>query len=154
MQKLFIINYNNKKFRIFIDEEKRKTFLEIDKNGEYDYPSLEDFTYLHNIYNNYNYFNCYDIRDYFYKEKVRIASGLLSVVVALNSIPGVMAKSNIEVTNEGVSISENKEVVVSIKDSKALDSLLGSLNPKKEEVKKAIEDNSNLNSYVKIKMKK
>ena len=40
-KKLFPIKYNNKKFMIFIDENNRQTFLEINNQGEYEYPMLD-----------------------------------------------------------------------------------------------------------------
>ena len=46
-QELFKIEYNNKNFMIFLDENNRKTFLEIDKLGDYVYPELEDFIAAH-----------------------------------------------------------------------------------------------------------
>ena len=34
---------------IFIDENNRQTFLEINNQGEYEYTMLEDFVDLHNM---------------------------------------------------------------------------------------------------------
>ncbi len=48
------INYQNKIVAIFQDKVGRKTFLEVDKKGEYQYLSVKDFLYLNNIYNNVN----------------------------------------------------------------------------------------------------
>ncbi len=149
-KKLFEINYNNKRFIIFIDNHKRKTFLEINNNGKYIYPSYEDFKALHNIYNNHNPFLCYDIKKYIYKEKVRLASGLLSVVVTLNSLPNAYASSNITIENEQVSISENISKPLTYIDSlDELDSILGFKTISKEEVSKAIDNNNDLDSYIK-----
>lgn len=50
-QVLFTIEYKNKIFTIFNTTYNRKTFLELNAEGKYIYPTIEDFIELHNIYN-------------------------------------------------------------------------------------------------------
>ncbi len=147
-QKLFSIEYNNKKFTIFMDKNNRKTFLELTKDNEYVYPKLDDFLYLNKIYNN-NDFKFYSIKDFLFKEKVRIASSALAVIVSLNALPTAHAL-NFQVDNNAVTIS-NSEVLpeVFISNSKDLDQVLNYKNVSKEEVSKTIDNNSKLTPLVK-----
>ena len=50
-KKLFGIEFNKKKFIIFLDENNRRTFLEMNEKGEYEYCMLEDFLVLSKIFN-------------------------------------------------------------------------------------------------------
>ena len=67
-KKLFRIKYNNKEFDIFIDQYKRKTFLEVCGN-KYKYPLYEDFIYLFKIYNQNNPFVSYDEHEFIISDK-------------------------------------------------------------------------------------
>ena len=91
-KKLFNINYNNKTFTIFLDKYGRRTFLEVSNEGKYKYPTIDDFIYLHKIYNERNPFvSYYDIGDklpvykpkkYTFKEGVLDLTKFISVVLA------------------------------------------------------------------------
>ena len=154
-QELFKIEYNNKNFMIFLDENNRKTFLEIDKLGDYVYPELEDFIALHKIFNTKEPFICYAPR-FKFTEKVRVVKGtvvsLLTLITILNNIPNVYASDiNVEIKNESVVISEivtEKEQAIekriSIKDTNELEQYLGHLDVTKEMVLKAINENAKL----------
>ena len=154
-QELFKIEYNNKNFMIFLDENNRKTFLEIDKLGDYVYPELEDFIALHKIFNTKEPFICYAPR-FKFTEKVRVVKGtvvsLLTLITILNNIPNVYASDiKVEIKNESVVISEivtEKEQAIekriSIKDTNELEQYLGHLDVTKEMVLKAINENAKL----------
>lgn len=151
-QKLFPIDYNNKKFMLFLDENNHKTFLEIDSTGEYVYPTLEDYLALYKIFNIKEPFICYAPR-FTFKEKVRVAKSsiisLLTVITILNSIPTASA-ANIKVEEQENSIVISEEVeqkeqqVISITDTADLEKYLGHLNVTKEMVIEAINENVNL----------
>ena len=85
-KKLFDIKYHNKTFTIFIDDNHRRTFLEKNDLGEYIYPTLEDFKALNNIYNIHNPLIEYDLRKYFFKEKVRLTSGVLAITLLATTL--------------------------------------------------------------------
>ena len=107
-KKLFEIDINNKRFAIFIDNNKRKTFLEIDNSGNYKYPLLEDFIYLNDIYNNKDIFTVYVPR-FKYTEKIRVGSILLSVVLITGSLSykfGTSYKVKYNKDEESIAISE------------------------------------------------
>lgn len=157
-QKLFPIDYNNKKIMLFLDENNHKTFLEIDSTGEYIYPTLEDYLALYKIFNMKEPFICYAPK-FTFKEKVRVAKGsiisLLTVITILNSIPNAYASNiNVEVKEDSVVISEEVEQkVISITDTKELEIYLGHLDVTKEMVTEAINENDNLPAkYKKIAM--
>ena len=148
-QKLFPIDYNNKKFMLFLHENNHKTFLEIDSTGEYIYPTLEDYLALYKIFNIKEPFICYAPR-FTFKEKVRVAKGsiisLLTVITILNSIPNAYASDiNVEVKEDSVVISEEVEQkVISITDTTDLEKYLEHLDVTKEMVIEAINENANL----------
>lgn len=129
-KKLFEIKYNNKKFAIFIDENNRRTFLEINEKGNYVYPTEEDFLYLNNVYNNSNPF-LVDVTNYTFKEKVkRVAYGTLATIVVLNSSKMILKKYIPKISDNKLeifqsSILSNKKEIIEIKDLKQLDDLLG-----------------------------
>ena len=91
-EKLFDINYNNKRFSIFSDKNNQKTFLELDKNNNYLYPTLNDFLTLDNIYNQKKSVVCYEV-DKKIKNKIRIyLAGTLIVLNVFCAKNGVYAK--------------------------------------------------------------
>ena len=157
-KKLFPIEYNNKKFMLFLDENNHKTFLEIDSTGEYVYPLLEDYIALYKIYNIKEPFVCYHVQKYRFQEKVRRIKGtvasLLTVVTLLNGLPKAQAgEITLEVKENDTSIEliENAKTdneakwYVDITDPIYLDRYLGELNVTKEMVIEAINSNDNLN---------
>ncbi len=80
-KKCFDIRYNNKVFTIFVDELHRYTFLEKNKEGNYLYPTLEEYKVLNKIYNEHNPFILPSVKEYTFKEKVRV--GALSIAISL-----------------------------------------------------------------------
>lgn len=159
-QKLFPIEYNNKRFMIFLDECNRRTFLEIDSKGEYAYPVLEDFLSLNKIFNNREPFICYNVQKFTFKEKVKVIKGttisLLTVLIMLNNMPRALASEiKAEVKDDNIVVSEEvledkvvKESVI-INDIKDLNQYLGYKRVTKELVLNAINNNPNLNTKYK-----
>ena len=159
-QKLFNINYNNKEFTIFIDEKNRKTFLELTKDGNYIYPTLEDFTYLHNLYNNTDITQISSSKLSF-KECVRYKALTLSVIALLN-LTSCYKKSNLKVEDTNLIITEetlagpnylsestniteeSNDTINIITDLKALDTLLGITSVDYDTIKATITNNPNL----------
>ena len=88
-KKLFTINYNNKKFLILVDDNHRKTFLEV-KDGSLTYPTLEDFKYLHKVYNEKDPLITY-VTKYKYVEKIVHNDKLMDLKVAIST--GLLAMS-------------------------------------------------------------
>ena len=81
-KKLFNIKYNNKIFTIFLREDGRRTFLELQKDNTYIYPTLEDFTYLTELYNDKSLVD--RTVKFTFDEKVRVGAATLAVVSLLN----------------------------------------------------------------------
>lgn len=156
-RRLFSIEYNNKKFMIFIDENDRRTFLEINNQGKYEYPMLEDFLTLHKIFNNKNPFICYNIQKFTFKECVKATKNgivsLLTVITILNSMPTALAVSNIEVKENSIVITENdidlswkKQLLASYI---TLDEYLKDTNLTKELILETIDNNNDLPENIK-----
>lgn len=147
-KKLFDIKYNNKIFTIFLAPDNRKAFLEKGEDGKYLYPTLEDFKVLNDIYNNHNPLVFNDIHDYFFKEKVRLVSGIMAVVVSGNIIADVLHNYQVEqVTDEYVTLVIDDSIKVASRtfsDVADLDKILGYKTVSKEQVFEAIDNNSNL----------
>ena len=161
-KKLFPIDYNNKKFMLFLDENNHKTFLEIDSTGEYVYPLVEDYIALYKIFNIKEPFICYSVPRYRFQEKVRRVKGtvasLLTVITLLNSLPKAQAgeitlevkenDTNIELV-ENVKTNIEAKWYVDITDLAYLDRYLGELDVTQEMVIEAINSNDNLNQKYK-----
>ena len=157
-QKLFPIDYNNKKFMLFLDENNRKTFLEINESGEFIYPILEDFITLHKMYNTREPYLCYAPK-FTFKEKVKVIKGsvvsLLTVVIMLNNIPTVLAdnqKIKVEadkliISNETLEQTSKHTAPTNVLEEIA--HILGEQNVTKEMVIEAIHKNDNLNNKYK-----
>ena len=150
-KKLFDIEWNNKIFTIFIDNNHRRTFLEKNKDGEYIYPTLEDFKILNNIYNVHNPLIEYDLREYFFKEKVRLMSGILALTILSTATNALATFKNYQVEEDGESVSvvaenatPNMRLITNLSD---LDSVLGYKTVSKEEIVNAIYANPNLTDY-------
>ena len=154
-KKLFDIKYNNKTFTIFIDNNHRRTFLEKNDLEEYIYPTLEDFKALNNIYNIHNPLIEYDLRKYFFKEKVRLTSGVLAITLLATTLGDALATNfqnyQVEETEDSVVITSVDAVKAmhQITDLKELDSILGYTSVRKEQVLEAVNANPNLNNYYK-----
>ena len=154
-KKLFDIKYHNKTFTIFIDDYHRRTFLEKNDLGEYIYPTLEDFKALNNIYNIHNPLIEYDLRKYFFKEKVRLTSGVLAITLLATTLGDALATNfqnyQVEETEDSVVITsvEAVKAMHQITDLKELDSILGYTSVRKEQVLEAVNANPNLNNYYK-----
>ncbi len=154
-KKLFPIEFNHKKFMIFLDENKRRTFLEIDENGNYAYPSIDDFIALHNMFNQKNTHVFYAVRKFSFKEKVKKgAMGLLSVVVILSNLPRASASEfKIDAQDASFTITEtdsieNLKYTNIFEDISDLDDYFGS-KVSKDMVLEAINNNVNLNAKYK-----
>lgn len=100
-KKLFTITYNNKKFLILVDKNHRKTFLEV-KDENLTYPTLEDFKYLHKVYNEKDPLICYVTR-YNYGERIvhesKLTSLFLAVQLGLLSITALSTGSKVDNVN-------------------------------------------------------
>ena len=154
-KKLFNITYNAKEFTIFIDEKNRKTFLELTKEGNYIYPELNDFIYLHNLYNNSDITKISSLPKLSFKEKVRYQALTLSVIALLN-LTSCYQKSTVKIEDNNLIISEenldtskylasnsnldtsNSDKINIITDLKAFDELLGITSIDYETVKELI----------------
>jgi len=160
-KKIFDLNLNNKKFTIFIDDKGRFTFLEKNNKGEYIYPLLEDFLFLHNVYNNVNPFILYDVNRYSFEEKVRygIATTMAVVTLLTTSINfgRTIGRLEANVKDGEVVISESPEpyeetepYYVAINKPSDLDRFFDSEKITPEVVREAINNNENLPKEYKI----
>ena len=161
-KKLFNINYNNKTFTIFLDKYGRRTFLEVSNEGKYKYPTIDDFIYLHKIYNERNPFvSYYDIGDklpvykpkkYTFKEGVLDLTKFISVVLA--GVIGFNSFVSFELRkNNDKDILEVKPAYINscFDDAKTLDSYLGIDNVSEEDLIAVINNNPNLDDMYKEK---
>lgn len=170
-QTLFDIRFNNKFFTVFIDKFNRRTFLEIDKSGKYIYPTLEDFTMLHRIYNERNIFVMYaskyydsiynkipdhpNARKMTFKEYVRITTGATACVLAGiligNSLSSVLFGRQLELVREenNLIVTANYVSEALIDNPNELDNILDYKSISKEDVINVINSNENLNDYYK-----
>lgn len=152
-KELFSIEYNGKEFTIFINENGIRTFLEINEKGEYEFPMLEDYLALYEIYNIHNPYVHYGPLRLNFENHVKVvkngAISLLAVVILLNNIPQAMAQSvRAEVTDSQVVLTHtainDKKEVITISDTKDLDKYLGPVNLTKALILDAINNNDNL----------
>lgn len=161
-KKLFNINYNNKTFTIFLDKYGRRTFLEVSNEGKYKYPTIDDFIYLHKIYNERNPFvSYYDIGDKLpvYKpKKVTFKEGVLDLTkfisVVLAGVIGFNSFVSFELRkNNDKDILEVKPAYINscFDDAKTLDSYLGIDNVSEEDLIAVINNNPNLDDMYKEK---
>ncbi|MDE6284375.1 MAG: hypothetical protein K2M17_01340 [Bacilli bacterium] len=157
-EKLFSIEFNNKKFMIFLDRNNRRTFLEINEKGEFEYCMLEDYLALYNIFNMPNPYVVYSISEFNFKQCVKVVKkgvlSLLSVITIINSMPNALAmEANVEVTDDSVTISEaspsNKKEYILIKDTNDLDKYLGHVDVTREIILDAINNNEKLPENIK-----
>lgn len=151
-KKLFDIEYNNKKFTLFLGKDKRIAFLEKEEQDKYCYPAFEDFKVLNNIYNVRNPFIFYSSKKAFFKEKVLLASGILAIVMSIYPLFGLNAEYKID-EEEGivyVTLADNTFRSKTFKDTSDLDEVLGYTSVTKEEIMDAINNNPNLSEYYKI----
>ena len=88
-QKLFKISYNGKKFLVLRADNSRLTFLEVTEEGGVNYPKLEDFQALNNIYNNHD-FTIMPSERLGYPEKIRWKESLLALIVSGSIIFGTV----------------------------------------------------------------
>ncbi len=153
--RLFNISYNNKIFTIFLDKNYRRAFLEVNDNGTYSYPLLEDFLYLNDLYNNRSPFIA-DISKFSFTAKVKkVALGTtiyLSIVVPafvglVNSTPSIDNDQIILVQD-----IDNKKEHILIEDVKQLDEILGYKSVNVDEVHAAIDNNPSLSFEYKTKL--
>ncbi len=150
-KKLFTIKYNNKDFLILVDNNHRKTFLEITKNGEYIYPEYEDYKNLFEIYNNYDYTIKYN-KNVTYKEKVRYKSMLLVASVILSAEIGYIGKRIIElddIDKNTLSIAFQRMYKDETHNRSDIDLFYDNEVITREDVVNVINNNENLNDYYK-----
>lgn len=156
-KKLFTITYNNKDFMLFLDENNRKTFLEINDSGEYEYPNLEDFIALNKIYNYNNPFICYNITRFKFKECVKqVKNGVLSLLTVLtliNSIPSALAgEVKYEVNDKSVVLSYEPFIAgnsITITDTNDLEKYLGEINITEELIIETVNNNNKIPEDIK-----
>lgn len=153
-KKLFPVEYNNKKFMIFLDDNNRRTFLELNNKEEYEYPILEDFIALNKIFNTREPYICYNVQKFNFKECVKVAKkgivGILTVISIINSMPNAHAQSTEVKVNDSsiivaINASENEIKEIYVNDVKELEQYIGHLDVTKEMVIDAIDNNYNLN---------
>lgn len=158
-KKLFPIQYNNKKFMLFLDENNRITFLEQKENSEYEYPMLEDFIALTKMFNNHDSFICYRIPKFTFNECVKTTKNgvltILSVITIINSMPTALAaeakienKSDSSITVTIDSLEQEKQEII-IEDLDDLNKYLGHLDVTQEMVIEAIDNNPSMNNRFK-----
>ncbi len=152
--KLFEIDFNNKRFGIFMDKDARRTFLEIKDDGEYVYSFFDDYKVLNRIFN-CSRCNVFYVPRYDFQEKVKVMKKnvvmLLAVVTMLNNISVAQASElKLDVLDDELVISSEEadnEFIeyIDINDVKELDAYIGELDVTKEMVIEAINKNDNLN---------
>ena len=146
-KKLFTIIFNEKKFLILAGEDYHKTFLEVMEDGNYIYPTYEDYKKLNDIFNNHA--NRYEITRLFFREKVRYKAAILLIL----SISGAfITKKVIQSDNEELTCAVYDEI--SSRDSETLSLIYGNEIVTKEMVIAAIDNNIHLeNRYKEIAKK-
>lgn len=156
-RKLFDIHYNNKNFSIFIDEKNRRTFLEINKEGKYIYPILEDFQFLNHLYNNFNPFLA-NATKYTFQEKIRRGIyGILASVVIISSTSCTFKNYIPKLSDKELLLEEenrfaSEKELIEIKDLSQLDEILGYKNVSIEKIHTAIDNNINIEYSYKRKI--
>lgn len=157
-QKMFEIELNSKKFAIFLTDNNRCAFLEVNKNGDYDYPSVEDFLVLNKVYNNRNPFILHEIPTYTFKEKVRdYVLGTLAVIIVLSvGKEAGKREARYEASKTETEIVLEEEPIVKIENTTRriyttddLTSALGYDSVTIEEIHEAINNNPNLSDEYK-----
>lgn len=136
---LFNINYNNKVFSLFLNENNKIYFL-INNNGKYFYPSYEEYIYLNNIYNENNFISYKYLK---IEEKVIIKNTAVSLALltALNvSTFGNKISKKEPINSEVVSTQSN----IQITSLESLNSIIGYQNISLEEVINTINLNKNI----------
>lgn len=142
-KRLLDIKYNGKIFSVFLDDKNRRTFLEITKEDKYAYPTLEDFTYLHNLYNNKNPYLKFSEK-FRFEEKVRLGAACLIISPA---ILNASKFTTLKLTDEDLKIIPKETThpdIIYINDLNVLDSIFDSAKITFDDVKNAIDANSNL----------
>lgn len=140
-KRLFVTNYNNKAFCIFLDENYHRAFLRVNSNGTYAYPLLEDYLYLNDYYNNRNPF-LLDITKCTFKEKAKkiIVGGAIYLSLV---IPIGMTLSYIDPFETSAS-SEKDNSQIEIKDNNQLDEILGYKTVSLDVIHRAIDNNDKI----------
>lgn len=147
-KKLFAITYNNKKFLILVDENHRKTFLEVASDGKYIYPTYEDYLALYDIYNNHNYDILCDLRKLSYKEAVKYKLGVLLVAAGIYGFClGSAIKADVDAKT--LNISYTQQVKEVSRDSETLAQLYGNDWITRDDVIRVINENDNLSERYK-----
>ena len=157
-QKLFNINYNNKIFTIFIDENGRRTFLELKSRNKYRYPNIEDYIYLNKIYNERKAFISYYVgeklpihkpKKVIFKENLISATGIISVILtSVIGINSIRYSYMLEKRNDFVEITPTYTNTI-FDDSKVLDSYLGTSSVSIDKLIDVINDNLNIDDIYK-----
>lgn len=143
---------------IFEDENERNTFLEINSNGEVDYPLLEDYLALYKIYNFHNPYIDYFIPSFNFKSAVKVLKNgtisLMTLITIINTIPNVQAL-DLETKIDESSVvlyesvpKENKKTIV-IEDVKDLDKYLGEVKVTKDLILRTIDKSEKIPEDIK-----
>lgn len=157
-KKLFDIKYNNKKFTIFLGEDGKKAFLEIDKDGKYQYPHIDDYISLYKIFNMRNPFILYnnDLQKYSigeilpihkpehvkFKEKIKSGISFVAASLIIGNLWTSEIKNIYEIEKEYL---KQKSITV----EETIDNYLGTQSVSEEELINAINSNPNLNDLFK-----
>ena len=162
-KKLFRIRYNQKVFDIFSDQYRRKTFLEVNSDGKYNYPLIDDFVFLHSVYNQRNPFILYsgeklpihrELSDYSFKEFVRVYIGSISTICLAFPIAalitGYTSSSYLKLEYKDHEINIKKVPVdgTVVEHTNQLDNILGS-KITVDTVLNTINSNDSLSDYYK-----
>lgn len=159
-KKLFGVEFNNKKFMIFIDENNRRTFLEMSAKGEYEYCMLEDFLALSKIFNGNNPYLTCDVSKFNFEECVKFAKNgvltILAVIVVMNcSTPEALAANiDYEVNNDSVAISYSatpttKNEIDLTNVQELLNEYLDEIDLSEDLILEAIDNNQNIPDNIK-----
>lgn len=136
---LFNINYNNKIFSLFLNEQNKIYFL-INNNGKYFYPSYEEYIYLNNMYNEKNFISYLPLK---IEEKVIIKNTAVSLALltALNiSTFGSKTSRKMTINSEIVSTQN----IIQITSLESLNSIIEYQNISLVEVINTINLNKNI----------
>ncbi|MCI9279689.1 MAG: hypothetical protein HFJ02_02675 [Bacilli bacterium] len=159
-KKCFDTTYNNKVFTIFVDEFHRYTFLEKNKEGNYLYPTLEEYKALNKIYNEHNPFVLPSVKEYTFKEKVKVGALTLAISLVLSAcgkeeLPQETTTWTIEAETEAKTENEVITVIQKTPEYHEITSLeewttIFKIPPVTlEDIDKVIASNSKLDDYFK-----
>ena len=157
-KKLFGIEFNKKKFIIFLDENNRRTFLEMNEKGEYEYCMLEDFLVLSKIFNCNNPYLACDVSRFNFKECVKLAKNgvvtILAVIIASSNSSALATNIDYEVSENSIAISYSapftaKNEIDLTNAQELLYKFLDEIDLTEDLIIKAIDNNQNIPDNIK-----